>query len=275
MTHKKFSSIVYGYYREHKRDLPWRALDALQPIDRLYCVTVSELMLQQTQVTRVIDKYNTWMHQWPTLDAFMKSATLPDVLGAWSGLGYNRRALYLFEALKSLYAMSWEAQDISVQTLTQLKGIGINTAAAIAVYAYNEPHTFIETNIRTVYLTHYYKNTNKQVTDKEILSIVAKTVDTSNPREWYWALMDYGAYLKKSQGSQLSMAKSHKKQAKFSGSFRQLRGVTLKHVIHSGPTAIKVLEQKYTDDRLAQAIESLAEDGLIEIHEGACAVRAV
>jgi A/G-specific adenine glycosylase len=147
--------------------------------------------------------------------------------------------------------------------LQALPGIGPNTAAAIIVYTYNVPLPFIETNIRTVYLHTFYEDSDIKVTDKDILALVAETVDEKNPRDWYYALMDYGAYLKKNHGNQLHRAKAHKKQTVFIGSKRQIRGkvlllLTKLHYIHE-----EELAKEIADERLQEVIKDLLNEGMI------------
>jgi A/G-specific adenine glycosylase len=259
---KDFNSTVWNYYTHNKRVMPWRELADESDLIRGYRVFVSEVMLQQTQVNRVIDKYNLWMERWPTIDAFV-NATLADVLVMWSGLGYNRRAKYLYESLQALHKVYGGKIPSDVETLQTLPGIGPNTAAAVIVYTYNKPVPFIETNIRTVYLHSFFAESEEKITDKEITILVEQTLDQDNPREWFYALMDYGAYLKKNHGNKLHKSLAHKQQSTFNGSKRQVRGKVIKLLTNLQYININELALEIPDDRLEGVIQGLVSEGLI------------
>lgn len=188
MTDIEFQEVVWNYWREHGRQgLPWREEPSA------YNVVVSELMLQQTQVERVVPKFLEFTEQFPDFSA-LASAPLSDVLIAWQGLGYNRRAKYLHELAKAVVRL--DGLPETLEELVKLPGIGKNTAGAILAYAFDQPVVYIETNIRTVYLHHFFAD-RFDVDDKELLPFIARTLDHSEPRAWYSALMDYGTFLKK------------------------------------------------------------------------------
>jgi A/G-specific adenine glycosylase len=257
-----FITVVWEHYISNKRSMPWRSVDDLSIKDRGYRILVSEVMLQQTQVSRVVSKYQQWMLRWPTIDDAC-NATLAEVLVLWSGLGYNRRAKYLHESLRRIQKVHSGIVPNNISELQALPGIGPNTAAAIIVYTYNVPISFIETNIRTVYIDAFFADTDTQVTDKQIIEKVHSTMDTERPREWFYALMDYGAYLKKSQRNHLSQAAAHKKQSVFKDSNRQLRGRVLRLLteVHSISTDELVVE--FSDNRIHSVITDLLAEGLI------------
>jgi A/G-specific adenine glycosylase len=232
------------------RDFPWRR--TRDP----YKILMSEIMLQQTQVGRVVPFYTRFVRQFPTPQALAR-APLSKVLQAWQGLGYNRRAQYLKRSAKILSETKllektvWPARPPrrgrretgDPRTFSQgafvqhLPGIGPYTAAAVRAFAFNEPAVFIETNIRTVFL-YYFFPTKKQVSDKEILPFVEQAFKKSKlpPREFYWRLMDYGAELKR-QGIRLNnRSKHYAKQSKFEGSRRQKRAARLRTLLASGAT---------------------------------------
>lgn len=266
--HKDFHTVVWNYYEKNKREMPWRNLNDLSEKDRGYNVLVSEVMLQQTQVNRVIEKYTQWMERWPTIEEFAE-ATLSDVLVMWNGLGYNRRAKYLLESLTTIHKDYGGIVPMDQSALQDLPGIGPNTAAAIIVYTYNKPIPFVETNIRTVYLHSYYADSDSQVTDNELLTLVKETLDKKNPRDWFYALMDYGAYLKKNHGNQLHRAKAYKKQSVFSGSKRQIRGKVLHLLTKLQYIHKDELIKEIADDRLHDVIENLIHEGMIvQLNDG-------
>ena len=258
-TVASFHSRVYDYYRLNGRhDLPWRQLVNGQ-IDPYY-ILVSELMLQQTQVTRVIPKYQSFIAQFPSAKA-LASSPLKDVLTSWSGLGYNRRARYLHQAAQTIEETFQGVVPSSVEALTQLPGVGVNTAGAIIAYAFNQPAVFIETNIRTVYIHHYFEK-QAVVSDRELMTLVRGTLDAQNPREWYWALMDYGSFLKQTSQTNVSRSKHFVKQSPFEGSQRQLRGKVVAKLT-AGPQTNAQLKASFPDDRLPAVLNALVAEGLV------------
>jgi A/G-specific adenine glycosylase len=251
-----FRRLVWDYYSVHARVLPWRVPEQGGEFSG-YKILVSEVMLQQTQVRRVIPKYQAFLEQFPEVEALAK-APLSEVLIAWSGLGYNRRAKYLHDAVKMLANVP---EPWSIDVLKSLKGIGPNTAAAVCVYTYNQPQIFIETNIRSVYI-HYFFADQVAVTDKAILSEVTTSLDDDNPREWYWALMDYGNHLKSITGNTERRAKAYAKQSTFIGSRRQLRGLVIRE-LGSGAQTLRRLQTTAIDDRLEGVLNDLVQEGLV------------
>ncbi|MGZ7167981.1 MAG: A/G-specific adenine glycosylase [Halobacteriota archaeon] len=240
-----FQKIVYNYYQAHGRDLPWRSTS--DP----YKILVSEVMLQQTQVERVLHKYEQFLQSFPTFEA-LAEAPLHVVLDIWRGLGYNRRAI----ALKKIARITVEQFNGKLPSddhaLQNLPGIGKATAGAVRAFAFHKPAIFIETNIRTVFLHMFF--TGKEGTkDSEICPLIEQTLDRSNPREWYYALMDYGVMLKKRYGNPSRRSAHHKKQASFQGSNRQLRGAILTSIIeHPGITEIELVNILQKDPDVVQ-----------------------
>lgn len=240
MNKSTFITKIREFTRLHKRDLPWRT-PALVPdlhghLD-LYKVVVSEVMLQQTQVTRVVSKFDDFINKFPSLFA-LAHADLMDVLKVWQGLGYNRRGKYLWEAAqilvkakKSVRHTSLDKPDpyrlYSVQELDDLPGIGPATAASIYCFTYNRPVVFIETNIRRVYIHHFFSD-KTDIDDSELIPVIRDTLDYDNPREWYYALMDYGSFLSTVTENPNAKSKHYVKQSKFVGSDRQIRGRILR-----------------------------------------------
>lgn len=244
--------MVWQYYAQHKRAMPWRS----DPSP--YHVWVSELMLQQTQVARVIPKFQSFVQRFPNVQA-LAAAPLSQVLSAWSGLGYNRRAKYLWQAARQVQSV-----PASYDALLALPGIGPNTAGAILAYAYNQPAVFVETNIRTVFIHHFYP-TQAKVSDALIRQKVADTLPKHQVREWYWALMDYGTHLKATAGTKLDQVQGYKKQSRFEGSMRQVRGQVLK-VLVSGEHSLAKLRTQVADDRLPLVLTALVKEELIQQH---------
>ncbi len=254
---REFGRIVREYYQEHRRLLPWRVPEANGSFD-VYKILVSEIMLQQTQVKRVVPKYQAFLRQFPDIGS-LADAPLADVLIAWSGLGYNRRPKYLHDAAKKLVL---KARPWSIKDLTACKGIGYNTAAAVLVYAYNQPHIFIETNVRSVYIHHFVALGSDTVADKELVPFIEQTLDYKRPREFYWALMDYGTHLKATIGNTATRSQQYAKQSAFEGSRRQIRGQILR-ALSQKPMSLRELRQRIQDQRVPDVLSSLEAERLI------------
>lgn len=219
-------------------------------------------MLQQTQVSRVIPKYQAFVERFPSVDALANSE-LGDVLRAWQGLGYNRRAKFLWQAAQAVHDIG-AFPDIAAE-LVKLPGVGVNTAGAILAYAFNQPVVFVETNVRTVYIHHFFAD-RTDVHDKEIRALVGQTLDREQPREFYWAAMDYGSHLKATVGN-LNKASSHyAKQSKFHGSRRQVRGRVLRAL--ETPASLTELRRSISDERLESVLHDLVHEQLVRFEDG-------
>lgn len=256
----QFQTLIWNYFQQSGRhDLPWRQALADGQLDP-YVITVSETMLQQTQVQRVIPKYHEFLRLFPTVQD-LAAAELGTVLTAWSGLGYNRRAKFLWQAGQAIIDYHDGLFPRTAAELISLPGIGKNTAGAILAYAFNQPVVFIETNIRSVYIHHFFTD-KTDITDADILQLVARSVDQQHPREWYWALMDYGTYLKKTVGNASKQSKNYTKQLAFHGSRRQIRGQVIRHLTQSSQT-FESLQFQINDKRLAEVLEALVIEDMI------------
>ncbi|OGM91814.1 hypothetical protein A2755_00490 [Candidatus Wolfebacteria bacterium RIFCSPHIGHO2_01_FULL_48_22] len=276
MRTAEFQKIVYAHYKKHGRKLPWRIKSGIRGSTSanrgrtsdsiFYRILVSEIMLQQTQVDRVVPKYHEFLKKFPTMRALAR-ANRTDVLRAWQGLGYNRRAVWLHEIAKKLTGTHERgstslrsrlnlAHFARTEELRKLKGIGSNTAASICAFAYNMPVIFIETNIRTVFLKYFFPY-EKDVSDKDILKLIEKTLDKKNPRTWYWALMDLGSHIKRTEGNfNRTHSKHYAKQSKFEGSRRQLRGKILRDMLQGKKVSLKEKIHK-------EIARELAAEGLV------------
>lgn len=259
MDVKEFRKLIWHFYKTQGRhDLPWR-----QTTDP-YRILVSEVMLQQTQVERVCSYYAAWLKRFPTVKK-LAEAPLADVLTLWQGLGYNRRAKMLHEAAKVVLKEYKGNMPTDPALLVQLPGVGPYTARAVAAFSTNADTVFIETNLRTVVLHHFFPK-KEQVSDAEILAILTEAFPKGRAREWYAALMDYGAHLKRS-GVKLNMkSKTYTKQKTFTGSDRQARGAILKELTVA-PVTKKRLLGLLGDDRTEQIelqIQKLLKEGMIE-----------
>jgi len=260
---EEFLGVLWGFYAKHSRStLPWRKTEKDGFFDP-YKILVSELMLQQTQVTRVIPKFEAFLQKFPNVEA-LATADLGDVLRVWQGLGYNRRAKFLWQAAQAIQSLGGFPK--TKEELVKLPGIGPNTAGAILVYAYNQPVVFVETNVRTVYIHHFFAD-KTDIHDKEILNLVEQTIDKEHPREFYWALMDYGSHLKATVGNLNSTSKHYTKQSKFHGSRRQVRGAVLRELGTKTQTLAE-LQTAITDERLVEVLQELKAEGLIREKAG-------
>ena len=253
---ERFREAVYAHYEQHGRDFPWR--HTTNP----YHILVAEVMLQQTQTGRVVNKYCAFVERFPDFETLAR-ARPADVLEAWQGLGYNRRALALHTIAQSICSDFGGRMPQEKEALRAMTGIGAYTAAAIRAFAFNLPETFIETNIRAAFIHEFFPEASS-VSDAEILPLVEATMDRTNPRRWYQALMDYGAMLKESDNPSRRSAHHHP-QSRFEGSRRQARGIILRTLLHDGPTPAQTLASAIAewDSRFDDALETLKRDGLV------------
>lgn len=258
-TVAEFQSMILDFYRQEGRSFPWR--ETRDP----YAILVSELMLQQTQTERVVPKYQAWLEAFPTA-ADLAAAPFPQVLAAWSGLGYNRRAGYLQSACRQVVQELGGVFPSTAKELQRLKGVGAYTAGAVAAFAFNRPEVFIETNIRSVYLFLFYPDQEK-VSDAQLMPLIQATVYHQDPRRWYYALMDYGAALKKSTANPNRQSRHYSRQSRFEGSLRQARGAIVRQLSLGGnrPQALEDLAAGAGIDlyRMQGAAESLVSEGMI------------
>lgn len=251
-----FQEVVWQKADELYRDMPWRR------DTRPYYVLVSEIMLQQTQVDRVIPKFEAFIAAFPTIEA-LAAASLSDVLTLWSGLGYNRRAKFLHEAARKITTEFNGIFPDTADGLVSLPGVGVNTAGAILAYSFNQPVVYIETNVRTVYFHHFFED-DTTVSDREIRELAEQTVDREHPREWYWALMDYGAYLKRQGAGRNDKSKHYKKQSALKGSVREVRGQIIKELSGGDLPEAELRKVLNADERFESALTGLQRDGLIQ-----------
>jgi A/G-specific adenine glycosylase len=250
----EFRDKVWDYYREYGRDLEWRHDPAP------YQVVVSELMLQQTQVARVSERYPPWMMRFPSFE-ILANATVAEVLEEWQGMGYNRRALFLHRIAQVVMTEYDGILPPSPAELVKLPGIGPNTAGSVAAFAYDVPVVFIETNIRRVFIHEFFADA-EDIDDKELMPLIAQALDAEHPREWYYALMDYGSYLAKTVINPNRRSKHHTVQSKFDGSKRQVRGEVLRQLI-AGPKR----EFEIEDERLVEVLRALEYEGFITVND--------
>ncbi|MBI4021645.1 MAG: Fe-S cluster assembly protein HesB [Candidatus Aenigmarchaeota archaeon] len=246
---RAFQRKVLAHDERHRRLLPWRA--TTDP----YAILVSEVMLQQTQADRVIPYYRAWISRWPTVQALAR-ARLADVLATWSGLGYNRRAVFLHRAAQAIAAGGGDVlRSVREQ---KLPGIGPYTFRAVQIFAANADIVTVDTNIRRI-LIHEFA-LPESVPDHELIALAERCLPRGRSRDWHNALMDYGAAVLTARQTGI---RPLTRQSRFEGSDRQLRGRLLRLLL-AGPQTIPSIERALTDPRLDQVLVGLERDGLVE-----------
>jgi len=265
---KPFQNIIYSYFKQYGRDFPFR--DEISP----YNVVISEMMLQQTQTNRVVEKFQQFIQKFPDFQS-LASASLNDVLKVWQGLGYNRRAMALKKIAEKVVTEFDGILPADVEILKTFPQIGHNTASSIVAFAFNMPTFFIEVNIRRVYTYFFFPGTSS-IEDKVIMPIVRKTLDRSNVRKWYYALMDFGVMLKKTHPElnkrsahyrkQYKRSAHYRKQLKFKGSNREIRGKILKLLItRSNLTEVEISKElEINSNKLKEIMNLLIKEGFIK-----------
>lgn len=250
---EEFSATVWERGRELYRDLPWR--DTHDP----YAILLSEVMLQQTQVSRVMGRWEQWLETFPTI-ADLASAPLPPVLELWQGMGYNRRALNLKRCAEEVVAMHDGVVPSDKKALLALPGIGPSTSAGVRIFAFRQPDMYLETNVRAVFI-HEFFDEHEVVSDKQLVPLVEATCPADERvRAWYYALLDYGAHLKKTMTNPTRKSKHYTRQSKFEGSHRQKRAYLLRRVIDDVLTTEELLRDLAHSEREAGREEPSLEE---------------
>ena len=255
---RAFRNKIYRYYTARGRDLPWRK--RVTP----YRVLVSEIMLQQTQVDRVIEKYREFLAVFPGFSALAK-APMAKLLRIWSGMGYNRRALALKALARQVISRHNGRLPSDPALLITLPGIGPYTAGAIAAFAFNRPVVFMDTNIRRVFIHEFFPGRDG-VRDEEILPLVERTLDRRAPGRWYNALMDYGTMLKREHGNPNLRSAHYSRQSPFENSNRQVRGMILRTLVKVSPlTAVQIVRRTGMDtERVMRNLAQMEKEGFIK-----------
>jgi len=228
-----------------------------------YRILVSEIMLQQTQVERVSGKYREFIKAFPSFRSLAKSS-LRTILIVWQGMGYNRRAVALKKIAETVTSDFRGRLPSSEDELMKLPGVGRYTASAILAFAFNKPTVFIETNIRRVFI-HFFFQERDHVRDSEILPLVEKTLDRSNPREWYYALMDFGVMLKRRNENPNKRSAHYRKQSPFQGSNRQVRGMILRLLLMKPDITESeiICELKSNPEKIKENLSVLQNEGFV------------
>lgn len=260
-----FQAKVLDHYHENRRNFPWRK--AITP----YKIVVSEIMLQQTQAPRVIEKFRAFIKTFPNFET-LHHAEFKDVLITWQGLGYNRRAKYLKQIAEIVVIKFKGKLPKDPEILKSLPGIGPHTAGSIGAFAYNLPIPFIETNVRSVFIHEFFTD-KTDVHDKDIFPLVEQALYRENPREWYNALMDYGTLLKEKEKNPSRKSVHYIRQSTFKGSDRELRGRILK-ILTKENLKLGELILKLTEDekRLEKNVQDLITEKMIKKIDGVLSI---
>jgi A/G-specific adenine glycosylase len=223
-------------------------------------------MLQQTQTDRVVPKYLAWIKAYPEPSA-LASAPLAEVLALWSGLGYNRRALSLARAASRIASSAGFPDD--EDSLLELPGVGPYTARAVLAFAFDRPVVLIETNIRSVFLHRFFEG-EEGVADSRIAPLVEATMLREDPRTWYYALMDYGAEIKKRIGNPNARSAHYVRQSPFADSNRRIRGALLKAIGQRGRVDVDELAASlpFARERVDAALGELEAEGFVAESSG-------
>lgn len=254
---REFQATILDNYAQSGRRFPWR--ETRDP----YRILVSEIMLQQTQTDRVVSRYLDWLETFPTVES-LAMAPFARVLEKWIGLGYNRRARFLQEACKRIVDECDGTFPQTPSELENLPGVGKYTASAVSTFAFGLPNAFIETNIRAVYLFFFYRD-ETGISDRELLKRIEETLERNDPRTWYYALMDYGATLKKKIGNPNRKSLHYTKQSRFEGSIRQARGAVIRYIGTNGEAPLdRIADSEGIDlDRIRAAARELVCEGMV------------
>ena len=271
-TTTAFRSKVLSYFKKHGRKFPWR--ETRDP----FAILVSEIMLQQTQTERVLKYYERFLTEFDSFET-LAAAPLDRVLKVWQGLGYNRRALKLREAARVIVSDFGGKLPDNEEALLSLPGIGKYTASALLAFVFNKPSVFIETNIRTVYIHSFCSVRRKKIGDPELLTLIENTLDRRDPRTWYYALMDYGVYLKKEYPSVSAKSKHYRKAPAFKGSNREIRGALIRELTERGASStkslvsrLKLISDDFTEARVVKQLSLIEKEGFVVRKKGRIAI---
>ena len=254
----RFRRKIWRFYKEHRRDLPFR-----RTVDP-YCITVSEIMLQQTQVDRVVPKYEAWIKRWPDWQS-LANASVQQLHQMWSGLGYNRRAVFLGRMARAVVEDHDGRLPDSPELLRKLPGIGPYTSHAILIFAFNAPLVTIDTNIRRVILHEF--DLPATLSDGDLHEIARQLLPRGKSRDWHYALMDYSALV---LPKQLKCIPPKTRQTRFEGSLRQIRGEIIRRLTSRRSVTVSEVAEALNraEQDVFQAAEAMAREGLVTVHRG-------
>jgi A/G-specific adenine glycosylase len=243
----QFQNEIFSWWEHNRRDFPWR--NTKNP----YHILVSEFMLQQTQVSRVVKKYEEFINTFPTMDKLINSETRT-LLAVWLGLGYNRRAIWLKQTVSEIVKRRGFPNDPA--ELIKFKGIGKYSSNSIAIFAFNLDYVAVDVNIKRVLL--HYEFITTQTSEKDIYRIAKELLPKGQSRDWHNALMDFGAINLK------HIKFSTKKYQPYKGSIREIRGDIIKILTRNGPIPHEKLVEHYYHRDIDKIIKELIKDRLIK-----------
>jgi A/G-specific adenine glycosylase len=251
-TVQRFQKKVFSFYQQNKRELPWRNTD--DP----YKILVSELMLQQTQVSRVVSYYERWIARWPTISD-LASASRAEVLKAWMGLGYNTRAVHLHKAAQKIVAEYDGDVLAAMKQYQEIPGVGRYTAQAVQIFSTNADLVTVDTNIRRIFIVEFHLS--EELSMRELWGYAEQCLPLGRSREWHNALMDYGAL---HQTAKKTGIRPTSQQSEFEGSDRQRRAAVLRLLL-SGPASFETLHRAVGGERmrLRKILGKMVDEGLL------------
>lgn len=255
-TKVQFHQKIFSWWDENRRTFPWR--ETTDP----YLIMVSEIMLQQTQASQVSSKYSEFVEKFPTAKK-LAIASKADILTIWSGLGYNRRALWLQEAARTISELGDFPQ--TPEELIKLKGIGAYAARSILIFAFNFDIATVDTNIRRILIAENFAY--EETSEKQLFEIATELLPLGKSRDWHNALMDYGATFLTSRKAGISPTSKH---ICFKGSDREKRGQILKFVLENKEASISDLRKLLRTNKahLDAILEKMIKEGLLTKTEG-------
>jgi A/G-specific adenine glycosylase len=249
---QRFQKKVFSFYKRYRRKLPWRKTSDS------YKILLSELMLQQTQVNRVILYYEKWITRWPTIDA-LASASLAEVLKMWIGLGYNTRAVNLHKAARKIVTTFDSDVLEAMKQYKEIPGVGRYTSQAVQIFSTNTDLVTVDTNIRRIFIHEF--NLPETVTDKALWELAERCLPRGKSRDWHNALMDYGALFLTAKKTGI---KPKTQQSKFEGSDRQIRARILRCLLKE-KMSLSELEKtvRIEQIRLTQILDKMMNEKII------------
>jgi A/G-specific adenine glycosylase len=263
-----FREHIHHFYQSHGRQFAWR-----QTRDP-YQILLSEVMLQQTQTTRVEPKYELFVSLWPTLKDLAGASTL-ELLTHWKGLGYNRRALYLQRTAQMSEEWGWTLPNDEA-TLRALPGVGKATSAALLAFAFDQRSIYLETNVRRVIL-HCFFSDQEGVRDRQVEEVLARLIaEEEDPKSWYYGLLDYGVLLKTLVPNPNRRSAHYTRQSAFENSNRQIRGMLIHLLTESGRSSEeRIIEMlcRFEADRITGCLAQLSEEGFVEERGGVYGIK--
>jgi A/G-specific adenine glycosylase len=249
---QQFQKKVFSFYQKQKRDLPWR--NTADP----YKILLSEFMLQQTQVVRVVPYYEHWITKWPTIHA-LASASRAEVLKMWMGLGYNTRAINLHNTAKKIVTKYQGDVLEAMKHYKELPGVGKYTSPAVQIFATNDNLVTVDTNIRRIFIHELHLP--ETITEKELWNLAEQCLPPGKSRDWHNALMDYGAL---SLTAQKTGIKPKTQQSRFEGSDRQIRAQILRSLLKGTTTFLDLQNTMGVEPiRLQRILEKMRDEKFI------------